>query len=43
MINRREIQIIVDRLTTMCGQISEAKSAVIAEASARGDTVSSGM
>lgn len=42
LINQREIQIIVDRLTTMCEQISEAKSAVIAEASARGDTVGSG-
>ena len=42
MINQREIQIIVDRLKTMCEQISEAKSAVIAEASARGDTEGSG-
>jgi hypothetical protein len=42
LINQREIQIIVDRLKTMCEQISEAKSAVIAEASARGDTVGSG-
>ena len=42
LINQREIQIIVDRLKTMCEQISEAKSAVIAEASARGDTEGSG-
>lgn len=42
LINQREIQIIVNRLKTMCEQISEAKSAVIAEASTRGDTEGSG-
>lgn len=42
LINQREIQIIVDRLKTICEQISEAKSAVIAEASARGYTEGSG-
>lgn len=43
LINQREIQIIVDRLKTMCEQIGEAKAAVTANAAAGGgDAAKSG-
>ncbi|GHS84149.1 hypothetical protein PAGU2196_49830 [Pseudomonas sp. PAGU 2196] len=42
LINKREIQIIVDRLKTMCEQIGEAKAAAIAEAAAGDNAADSG-